>query len=85
MPTLSTWTYTLEDLNRTANQVKDVLAVKLNLPVLDNFLIVVQKPSVFGRFKKWLCASPEDLKEDLVVFCVVSKNLVVEKEEDKNA
>lgn len=82
MPSITTFTYTTEDLAFTANQVKDVLAVKLNLPVLDNYLIVVQKPSVFGRFKKWLGLDDDDLREDRVVFCVLSKNLNVEDKKE---
>lgn len=81
MPSITTFTYTIEDLAYTANQVKDVLATKLNLPVLDDYLIVVQKPSVFGRFKKWLNLDQEAIKQDSVVFCILSKNLNVEEKE----
>ena len=83
VPSLTTFTYTLEDLNYTANQVKDLLAYTLKLPVLDDYLVVVQRPSHFGRFKKWLGLPIDEVKKDEIQFCVVSKHLTVEKEKEK--
>ena len=75
MPSITTFTYTLEDLGFTANQVKDFLSSKLDLPILDDYLIVVQKPTYLGKFKKWLNLSSDELKDNAVTFCLVSKNL----------
>lgn len=73
MSTISTWTFTIEDLTATANQVKDLLSTKLSLPELDNFVIVVQRPSALGRFKKWVGLSKEDDKADSVCYAVLKK------------
>lgn len=73
MPSISTWTFTLEDLTANANQVKDLLASRLNLPELDDYAIVVQKPSVMGRFVSWLGLSKEDTLADNATLFLVRK------------
>ena len=80
MPSISTWTFTLEDLTANANQVKDLIASKLNLPELDDYAIVVQKPSAMGRFVRWLKLSKEDEEFDNATLFLVCK---VEKEKEK--
>jgi hypothetical protein len=79
MPSISTWTFTLDDLTANANQVKDLIANKLNLPELDDYAIVVQKPSAMGRFSKWLGFSKEDTNRDLAALFIVRK---IEKEKE---
>lgn len=80
MPMLTTWTFTIDDLTSTANSVKDLIASKLNLPELDNYAIVAQRPSALGRFAKWAGIVKDDLKDDKVTYFLVSKYQVKEKE-----
>ena len=47
---MTAYTFGHDELNALANQIKDVLADKLNLPQLDKAVVVIAKPSVFGRF-----------------------------------
>lgn len=71
MTSISTWTFTLDDLTYNANQVKDLIARKLNLPELDDYAIVVQKPSTMGRFVRWFNLSKEDKEfENATMFLV---------------
>lgn len=37
-------------LTRLANKVKDQLASALNIPELDDHVVVIQEPGIFGRF-----------------------------------
>lgn len=80
MPTLTTWTFTIEDLTSTANQIKDLLATKMNLPELDNVVIVAQRPSAVGRFVRWLNPTRDAAKDDLVCYTVLTA--VSPKKED---
>lgn len=73
MPSISTWTFTLDDLTTNANQVKDLIARKLNLPELDDYAIVVQKPSAMGRFVRWFNLSKEDKEFENATLFIVRK------------
>ena len=42
-----------EQLTGLANQIKDELASRLNLPELNMVVVVIGKPSMFGRFANW--------------------------------
>ena len=41
--------HTDSELGAFANQVKDVLADRMNLPILDDVVVVIAEPSWFGK------------------------------------
>jgi hypothetical protein len=38
-----------EDLTQIANQVKDQLCERLDIPKLDDYVVIVTEPNIFGR------------------------------------
>ena len=46
---IATFNMSEEDLTAFANQVKDILGDALDLPALDDYVVTVTKPNIFGR------------------------------------
>lgn len=84
MATLNTYTMLDSDLQRFANTVKDRLAEQLNLPDLNNYLVIVSSPSTWGNFVstlKGLFAGDNKGDKDVTHILIV-KSVYVEREKN---
>lgn len=63
MATLNSYSMLASDLQCFANSVKDAIALQLNMPDLDNFLVVVGEPSIWGRFKNKIIGDKQNVND----------------------
>lgn len=78
MASLMTYTMMDSDLQNFANNVKDAIAQQLECPELNNYLVIVGRPSLWGQFKSKITGkdpkNPDDLRILLVKPALEDKN-----------